>query len=75
MDTDSNQDIELSQNSTFTSFSLPRFNPSTSSLVFRITLGKKSDYLFEITTIRNEQKISETNLPLAIYNRYLLSQL
>lgn len=35
-----------------------------SSPVFKQTLGNKLDHLFEITTISNEQKISETDLPL-----------
>lgn len=57
-----NQDFEHSYTSTFTSFSLPRYIPSTSFLVFRRTLANKINHLFEITTILNEQKIFEIDL-------------
>lgn len=62
MDSD-NQDFELSRTLTFTLFSFPKSIPSTSSLIFKTTLANKIDHTFEITTILNEQKISETHLP------------
>lgn len=64
MDIDSDHHFKLSCTSTSTSFSFPRYIPSTSSLVFKTTLAYKIDHQFEITTTYNEQKISETNLSL-----------
>lgn len=64
MDTNNNLDLELSRTSSSTSLFLPRPIPSTSLPIVRTILGNKLDHLFEITTIPNEQKSLETDLPL-----------
>lgn len=48
-----------------TSFSLPHsLCSASSSPVFKQTLANKLDHLFEVTTIPEEQKISQIDLPL-----------
>lgn len=58
MNTDNNQDFELSRVSFSTALSLP----FTASPLFKTTLGNKLDHLFEITTIPEGQKIDKTDL-------------
>lgn len=51
---------EIAKLSSFTSFSFP----FTASLTFKTTLGNKLDYLYEVTTLSEDQEIEEANLPI-----------
>lgn len=52
-----NSNQELARVSSSTSFSL-------APPIFKTTLGNKLDHLYEITTLPEDQKIEEANLPI-----------